>query len=124
CPIAAGPAFRRRTRGCRKTLRTLNSVVDCAGNPGISMAHMTEEQRRIWWLALARVPGAVAAGIAHHLSRSGARGEAIEEAFSGGRPTEWNDLVDEARARVPAVEAEMAAAEKVGARLVDVEDAE
>lgn len=84
---------------------------------------MTDEERRIRWLALARVPGAVAAGIAHHLSRSGAKGEALDEAFAGGAP-EWLDLVGEAKARLEPVKREIEAAAKAGARAVDIEDAE
>lgn len=82
---------------------------------------MTDEQRRIWWLALARVPGAVASGITHHLTRSGARGDAIEEAFAGRAP-EWLDVIGEAKLRIPQAEKEIADAEKAGARPVDIED--
>ena len=82
-----------------------------------------EEQRRLRWLALARVPGAVAAGIARHLSQSGAKGDAIAEAFAGRAP-EWVDLVNEAKARLGDAERELAQAEKARARLIDVEDAE
>lgn len=84
---------------------------------------MTDEQRRLRWLALARVPGAVAAGIAHHLSRAGGKGEGLAEAFEGGAP-EWLDVVGEAKSRLDQAEREIAAAAKAGARLVDIEDVE
>lgn len=84
---------------------------------------MDEESRRKSWLALARVPGAVAAGIAHRFSFAGAKGDALAEAFAGAGG-EWSDVVEEAKLRLPSVEAEIAAAAKVGARLVDVEDDE
>lgn len=84
---------------------------------------MDEESRRKSWLALARVPGAVAAGIAHRFVHAGGKGDAIAEAFAGAGG-EWSDVVEEAKLRLSAVDAEIAAAAKVGARLVDVEDDE
>lgn len=83
---------------------------------------MNEEQRRKSWLALARVPGAVAAGIARRFA-GGAKGDALADAFAGA-DREWSEVFDAAASRLSAAEDEIARAEKAGARLIDVEDDE
>ena len=86
--------------------------------------------RRQWWLALARVPGTVKAGVTSRFAaRDGEeRGRRLEAALAGegllDGEDHWGRVFDEARARLGRVEREIARAARVGARLVDFEDEE
>lgn len=88
--------------------------------------------RRLRWLALARVPGAVRVNVLDRfVSAEGeAKGERIAAAFEGRREglvlgeEDWSRVFEEARARLRAAEAELARAARCGARLVDCEDDE
>ena len=91
---------------------------------------MDDESRRRRWLALARVPGAVAAGaVRRYVSRGGdVPGTRLAAAFEGGEvdgeENRWGAVLAEARTRLETVDDEIARGERAGARLIDVEDAE
>lgn len=85
------------------------------------------------WLAVARVGNAVGWGVAAWFQSSAEPGANLAEAFAhpdqieagaGGRPVEyWRAVFRKARERLDEAEEEMRDAERIGAKVIDVEDA-
>ena len=72
-------------------------------------------------MTISRVTGTVGQGITRRIV-GGAKGDALEEAMTGGG--EWTEIVAAAAKRMGEADEEIARAAKVGARLIDVEDDE